>query len=138
MEDPKLKILEIAGHMTAIQMKENTDKERLQMMVQTFYDVLRNVYDGAQNYHLAGRLSKTVSIEDSIQNEYLVCLEDGKKLKTLKRYLRAVYNLTPEQYRERWCLPQDYPMVAPNYAKRRRAIAKDIKFGGKNRRVSES
>jgi predicted transcriptional regulator len=65
-----------------------------------------------------------VSIEDSITNDYIVCLEDGKKLKMLKRHLRAVYNMTPEEYRERWGLPMSYPMVAPNYAKKRSTLAK--------------
>ena len=61
--------------------------------------------------------------------DYIVCLEDGKKLKMLKRHLMSHYNLTPEQYRERWGLPPDYPMVAPNYAIRRQVLAKKIGLG---------
>ncbi len=70
-----------------------------------------------------------VPISRSIQSDYLVCLEDGKKLKMLKRYLRARYNLTPEEYRRRWGLPPDYPMVAPGYAARRSDFAKKIGLG---------
>ena len=70
-----------------------------------------------------------VSIGDSITNEFLICLEDGKKLKMLKRYLRSRYNLTPEEYRTKWGLPADYPMVAPNYAAQRSKLAKKIGLG---------
>src|SRR5919112_127632 len=65
-----------------------------------------------------------VSIRSSIKPDYIVCLEDGKRLKMLKRHLMTHYNLTPEQYRQRWNLPADYPMVAPNYAQKRRELAK--------------
>lgn len=76
-----------------------------------------------------------VSIRKSVTPEYLICLEDGKKLKMLKRYLKTRYNMTPEEYRERWNLPADYPMVAPNYAEQRRKLAKKIGLGkGKTRR----
>ena len=74
-----------------------------------------------------------VSIKKSITPDYLVCLEDGKKLKMLKRHLKAAYDMTPEQYRERWGLPADYPMVAPNYAERRSELAKQIGLGTKPR-----
>lgn len=72
-----------------------------------------------------------VSIRASIKPDYLVCLEDGKKLKMLKRHLMTHYSLTPEQYRARWNLPADYPMVAPNYAEKRRDLAKKIGLGRK-------
>jgi predicted transcriptional regulator len=135
MEDPKLKLLEIAGAMAATQMKDPVDIDSLQMTIQTFYSALKKVYDGTQNYRLAGALNPAVSIEDSVQDDYIVCLEDGKKLQMLKRHLNTVYNMSPEQYRERWNLPHDYPMVAPNYAKRRSAIAKDTGLGVTNRRA---
>ena len=70
-----------------------------------------------------------VSAEQSIQDDYLICLEDGKRLKMLKRYLKTNYNMTPEEYRDRWNLPNDYPMVAPNYAKERSKLAKQIGLG---------
>ncbi len=76
-------------------------------------------------------LKPAVAIRSSIKPDYIVCLEDGKKLKMLKRHLMTHYNLTPEQYRQRWNLPADYPMVAPNYAEKRRELAKKIGLGRK-------
>lgn len=70
-----------------------------------------------------------VTIAKSITDDYIVCLEDGKRLKMLKRYLRSKYDLSPDDYRKRWNLPADYPMVAPNYAKRRSEFAKQIGLG---------
>lgn len=72
-----------------------------------------------------------VSIRASVKPDHIVCLEDGKKLKMLKRHLATHYNLTPDQYRARWNLPADYPMVAPNYAEKRRELAKSIGLGRK-------
>ena len=72
-----------------------------------------------------------VSIKKSIHPDYIICLEDGKKLKMLKRHLMTSFNLTPDQYRQRWGLPADYPMVAPNYAARRRELAVKIGLGRK-------
>ena len=77
------------------------------------------------------RPEPAVSIRSSIKPDYIVCLEDGQKLKMLKRYLRTNYDMSPEEYRERWNLPADYPMVAPNYAEKRRQLAKDIGLGRK-------
>lgn len=75
-----------------------------------------------------------VSIRASIKPDYIVCLEDGKKLKMLKRHLMTHYQMTPEQYRAKWNLPADYPMVAPNYAEQRRTLAKKIGLGTKRRK----
>ncbi|MGB7654103.1 MAG: MucR family transcriptional regulator [Novosphingobium sp.] len=72
-----------------------------------------------------------VSIRSSVKTDYIVCLEDGKKLKMLKRHLMTHYNMTPDQYRARWSLPADYPMVAPAYAEKRRELAKKIGLGRK-------
>jgi predicted transcriptional regulator len=72
-----------------------------------------------------------VSIRSSVKNDHIVCLEDGKKLKMLKRHLMTRYNMTPDQYRQRWNLPADYPMVAPAYAEKRRELAKKIGLGRK-------
>jgi predicted transcriptional regulator len=77
------------------------------------------------------KLEPAVSIRASLKPDYIVCLEDGKKLKMLKRHLMTHYNLTPDQYRQRWGLPADYPMVAPNYASKRRELAKKIGLGRK-------
>lgn len=76
-----------------------------------------------------GPRAPAVPVKKSVTPDYIVCLEDGKKLKMLKRYLRARYKLSPEDYRSRWGLPEDYPMVAPNYARRRSDFAKKIGLG---------
>jgi predicted transcriptional regulator len=75
-----------------------------------------------------------VSVKKSITPEYIVCLEDGKKFKSLKRHLRTQYNMTPEQYREKWALGADYPMVAPSYAAARSQLAKQMGLGQQRRR----
>lgn len=75
-----------------------------------------------------------VSLKKSIAPDYLVCLEDGKRFKSLKRHLRTQYNMTPEQYREKWGLPADYPMVAPNYAVARSQLAKQMGLGQQQRK----
>ena len=75
-----------------------------------------------------------VSVRASIKPDYIVCLEDGKKLKMLKRHLMTHYQMTPDDYRQKWNLPADYPMVAPNYAEQRRTLAKKIGLGTKRRR----
>ena len=77
-----------------------------------------------------------VSVRSSIKPDYIVCLEDGKKLKMLKRHLMTHYQMTPEQYRAKWNLPADYPMVAPNYAEQRRTLAKKIGLGTKRRKTA--
>lgn len=78
---------------------------------------------------IAEELKPAVPIRKSITPDYIICLEDGKKFKSLKRHLRTYYNLSPEEYREKWGLPHDYPMVAPNYAATRSALAKQIGLG---------
>ena len=80
------------------------------------------------------RPTPAVVIRKSITPDFIICLEDGKKLKMLKRHLKTAYNMTPDEYRERWGLPSDYPMVAPNYAKQRSKLAKAIGLGKRPRR----
>jgi predicted transcriptional regulator len=75
-----------------------------------------------------------VPVKKSVTPDYIICLEDGKKLKMLKRHLKTAYNMAPEEYRERWGLPADYPMVAPNYAQHRSSLAKKIGLGTKPRK----
>ena len=79
-------------------------------------------------------LKPAVSLKKSITADYLICLEDGKKFKSLKRHLRTQYNMTPEQYREKWSLAPDYPMVAPSYAAARSQLAKQMGLGQQRRR----
>lgn len=90
--------------------------------------------NGATSAATADRPQPAVPVKKSVQPDFIICLEDGKKLKMLKRHLMSHYKLTPEQYRERWGLPADYPMVAPNYALHRQALAKKIGLGKGRRR----
>ena len=76
-----------------------------------------------------------VAVRKSVHPDYIICLEDGKKLKMLKRHLKTSYDMTPEEYRERWNLPADYPMVAPNYAEQRRSLAKKIGLGTRRKKA---
>lgn len=104
--------------------------------VEDLPSLITNVYGALSGLgHAAAvqeaRPEPAVSVRASIKPDYIVCLEDGKKLKMLKRHLMTHYNLTPEQYRQRWNLPADYPMVAPNYAEKRRELAKKIGLGRK-------
>ncbi|MEL7130414.1 MAG: MucR family transcriptional regulator [Pseudomonadota bacterium] len=99
-------------------------------------DLIKSVHDSLNaisqpKQDMPQRPEPAVPINKSITPDYLVCLEDGRKLKMLKRYLRSRYDLTPEEYRLRWGLASDYPMVAPNYAKRRSDFAKEIGLGRK-------
>ena len=80
------------------------------------------------------QLQPAVPVKKSVFPDYIVCLEDGKKLKMLKRHLKTAYNMTPEEYRTRWNLPADYPMVAPNYAERRSGLAKKIGLGMRSKK----
>lgn len=80
------------------------------------------------------KLKPAVNPKRSVQDDYIICLEDGKKFKSLKRHLRTQYNLSPEDYREKWGLPADYPMVAPNYAAARSQLAKQMGLGQQRRR----
>jgi predicted transcriptional regulator len=97
--------------------------------------LIGNVYSAlsqlGKNVEPAIELTPAVSIRSSIKPDYIVCLEDGKKLKMLKRHLMTHYQMTPEDYRTKWGLPLDYPMVAPNYAEQRRTLAKSIGLGRK-------
>jgi predicted transcriptional regulator len=81
-------------------------------------------------------LVPAVPVKKSIQPDYIVCLEDGKKFKSLKRHLRTAYDMTPDQYRAKWGLPHDYPMVAPNYAAARSELAKSMGLGQKRRKTA--
>jgi predicted transcriptional regulator len=100
--------------------------------------LIRTIYQALEELRTKGtpaeRPTPAVPIKKSVTLEYIVCLEDGKKLKMLKRHLRTAYDMSPEQYRQRWALPADYPMVAPKYAEKRSKLAKAIGLGTKPRR----
>lgn len=106
--------------------------EALPTLIQEVYKTLSGIGTDVAEVP-AERPQPAVPIKRSVFPDHIVCLEDGKKLKMLKRHLKTAYNMTPEQYRERWGLPPEYPMVAPNYAERRSALAKEIGLGTKGR-----
>jgi predicted transcriptional regulator len=101
--------------------------DKLPALLQDVHDAVRALAKGGTAS--AGSQEPAVPVKRSITPDYVICLEDGKKLKMLKRYLRTQYGLSPEDYRRKWALPADYPMVAPNYAKRRSEFAKEIGLG---------
>ncbi|WP_229743822.1 MucR family transcriptional regulator [Aliidongia dinghuensis] len=101
---------------------------QLPEVINAVYNSLRGL-DSTPPELKAEPAKPAVPVKKSITPEYLVCLEDGKKLKMLKRHLRSTYNMTPDEYRAKWGLPPDYPMVAPNYAAQRSAFAKEIGLG---------
>ena len=104
----------------------------LGQLINQVYHSLANI--GTAPVAPTARPQPAVTVKKSIQPDFLVCLEDGKKLKMLKRHLKTAYNMTPEAYRERWGLASDYPMVAPNYARQRSRLAKEIGLGTRARR----
>ena len=101
-------------------------------LIHQVYDALQNVSNGSAKAP-AEKSEPAVSVRKSITPDYLICLEDGKKFKSLKRHLRTHYDLGPDEYREKWGLPRDYPMVAPNYAQARSKLAKKMGLGQSGR-----
>ncbi len=105
--------------------------EDIPSLINLIYKTLQDV--GTEEGPVAERPQPAVPIKKSVTPDYIICLEDGKKLKMLKRHLKTAYNMTPEEYKERWGLPADYPMVAPNYAIQRSQLAKNIGLGTRGR-----
>jgi len=108
----------------------------LPQLIQQVYATLAGIgkASGGGLSAMGKRPDPAVPIKKSVMPDYIVCLEDGRKLKMLKRHLKTAYDMTPDDYRERWGLPADYPMVAPNYAKQRSSLAKKIGLGTKPRK----
>ncbi len=98
-------------------------------LIQSIYGKLTELASGEDSSSV--ELTPAVPVKKSVTDDYIICLEDGKKLKMLKRHLMTHYQMTPDQYRTKWNLPRDYPMVAPNYAEQRRGLAKKIGLGRK-------
>ena len=105
----------------------------LSSLINQVHSALSRV-SGGQGEAAAEPLRPAISVKKSVTPDYIVCLEDGKKFKSLKRHLRTQYSMTPETYREKWGLPADYPMVAPNYAAARSQLAKQMGLGQQRRR----
>jgi predicted transcriptional regulator len=104
----------------------------LPALIESVHSTILSLQNGATAVQEAAK--PAISIRRSVTDDHIVCLEDGLKFKSLKRHLRSSYGLTPEQYRVKWGLPHDYPMVAPNYAARRSTLAKQIGLGRKRGR----
>lgn len=105
----------------------------LPQILHSVHAALQQLAEGSRQEHVEPQ-KPAVNPKKSITPDHIVCLEDGKKFKSLKRHLRTHYDLSPEEYREKWGLPADYPMVAPNYAAARSALAKQMGLGQKRRR----
>ncbi|WP_114395481.1 MucR family transcriptional regulator [Oleisolibacter albus] len=132
---PSNELLSLTTEIVAAHVSNNTVAiSDLPSLIEQVYKSLSNV--GQEPVPQVEKLQPAVAIKKSVTPEYIICLEDGKKLKMLKRHLKTAYNMTPEEYRDRWGLPADYPMVAPNYAKQRSSLAKQIGLGTRARRGS--
>ena len=130
-------LLSLTTEIVAAHVSNNTvAANELPQLISPVYQSLAGVGKGPAP--AAERPEPAVPVTKSVHADYIVCLEDGKKLKMLKRHLKTAYNMTPEQYRERWGLAQDYPMVAPNYARQRSRLAKEIGLGTRGRKSSSA
>lgn len=115
----------VAAHVS----NNNVDVGDVPTLITTVYGALSGLGHDAEPEEV--RPDPAVPIRSSVKKDYIVCLEDGKKMKMLKRHLMTAYGMTPDEYRQRWGLPSDYPMVAPSYSERRRELAKSIGLGRK-------
>jgi predicted transcriptional regulator len=122
-------LLELAAKIVSAHVANNhVDAGGLPALIQSVFDALSGV---ETTVPVEQTLVPAVSIKQSVKQDHIICLEDGKKLKMLKRHLMTAYQMTPEQYRAKWGLPRDYPMVAPDYAERRSVLARSIGLGRK-------
>ena len=110
----------------------------LPALIGSVHAALNQVASGSTQQPAEEPKAPAVPIKKSVQPDYLVCLEDGRRFKSLKRHLRTVYDLTPDQYRAKWGLPADYPMVAPNYAAARSELAKQLGLGARRRATANA
>ena len=108
----------------------------LPALIQSVYQSL-NALGTVEEAKVETPKEPAVSVKKSISNDFIICLEDGRKFKSLKRHLRTKYNLSPEEYRAKWNLPKDYPMVAPNYARARSELAKQMGLGKGGRQAAK-
>ncbi len=123
-------LLALTSDIVAAHVSNNAiSTSELPSLIETVYRKLNQL--GGQGGEPEAELKPAVPIKKSVQDDHIVCLEDGKKLKMLKRHLKTAYNMTPDEYRAKWGLPPDYPMVAPAYARKRQELAKQIGLGRK-------
>jgi predicted transcriptional regulator len=134
--DDKAEIIEMTADIVSAYVGNNSvSAADLPSLIQSVHRALSGV-NGAPEPVVAPPKEPAVPVKRSIQADFLICLEDGRKFKSLKRHLRTKYNLSPEDYRAKWNLPKDYPMVAPNYAKARSDLAKQMGLGQGGRQAS--
>lgn len=135
MSEPKPggDILALTAQIVAAHVAHNaTSASALPALIQEVHRTLTGI--STASVPTAKRPEPAVAIGKSVTQDFIICLEDGKRLKMLKRHLKTSFNMTPKQYRERWGLPADYPMVAPRYARQRSSLAKKIGLGTKPRK----
>jgi len=134
--DEKPEIIEMTAEIVAAYVENNTiSTGDLPALIQSVHRALSSVSSGADAVEAAPK-EPAVPVRRSITADFLICLEDGRKFKSLKRHLRTKYNLSPEDYRAKWGLAKDYPMVAPNYAKARSDLAKQMGLGQGGRQAA--
>jgi predicted transcriptional regulator len=134
--DDKSEIIEMTADIVAAYVGHNSvSAGELASLIQSVHRALAGVSSGAEQVETAPK-EPAVPIKRSITADHLICLEDGRKFKSLKRHLRTKYNMSPEDYRAKWGLAKDYPMVAPNYAKARSELAKQMGLGQGGRQSS--
>ncbi len=132
--DMRNEFVELTADIVAAYVGNNAvPANELPALINDVYGALAKAVAGSQEKEKE-ELKPAVSIRRSVQPDFIVCLEDGKKFKSLKRHLRTHYDMSPEEYREKWGLPADYPMVAPNYAKARSALAKKMGLGQRRKK----
>jgi len=135
---PTPNFVEIAADIVSAYVSNNpVPASELPALLNSVHASLTRIAGGQATEKQAERLEPAVPIKKSVTPDYIICLEDGKKFKSLKRHLRTVFNLSPEEYRAKWGLPADYPMVAPNYAKARSELAKTMGLGQQRKKAAK-
>jgi len=125
-------LIKVAADIVSAYVSHNTvAQEDLSPLIETVHRTLKSIELSEADGNAGESLLPAVPVEESVTDDYIVCLEDGERFKSLKRHLRTRYNMTPEEYRQRWGLPANYPMVAPNYAQTRSNLAKQMGLGQK-------
>ncbi len=136
--DDKADVIEMTTEIVAAYVENNTiSTTDLPGLIQSVHRALSGISTGAETVDVAPK-EPAVPVRRSITPDHLVCLEDGRKFKSLKRHLRTKYNMSPEDYRAKWGLAKDYPMVAPNYAKARSELAKQMGLGQGGRQAART
>ena len=134
-EDSNIDYIELAADIVSAYVSNNSvPAAELPSLISEVHSALLRVGGGAPATIALEAPKPAIAPKKSITNGYIICLEDGNKFKSLKRHLRTQYNMSPEEYREKWGLPSDYPMVAPDYAQARSALAKQMGLGQQRRK----